>query len=226
MPNSSNVKETIDERILRLLGLEDVFDLDYDTYLTLLKEMMVRGRMPKSKIPTEEVELLTGEYKRVKGRSGRFNVRKKKIRTESFGVSRINVATQKIKSEKLLPARTQQLYLPPAKSIGDTSQKAESHLRDISNSLAAIIKILNSSIQLDKKNSEKRRIEREKLKREGEESKLEKGLGLVKKAISKVISPVKNILSSIIDFFIKLFWARVTYKLLRSEEHTSELQSH
>jgi hypothetical protein len=28
----SNSKETIDERVLRLLGLEDVFDLDYDTY--------------------------------------------------------------------------------------------------------------------------------------------------------------------------------------------------
>ena len=62
----SNSKETIDERVLRLLGLEDVFDLDYDTYLTLLKEAMVKGRMPRTSIPTEEIELLTGEYKRVK----------------------------------------------------------------------------------------------------------------------------------------------------------------
>ena len=30
--------ENIDERILRLLGLEDVFDIDYDTYMTLLRE--------------------------------------------------------------------------------------------------------------------------------------------------------------------------------------------
>ena len=37
MPNS-NQKEVIDTRILRLIGLEDVFDLDYETYLTLLKE--------------------------------------------------------------------------------------------------------------------------------------------------------------------------------------------
>ena len=58
--DTSNVKESIDERILRLLGLEDVFDLDYDTYLTLLKEAMVKGRMPKTMIPTEEIEALTG----------------------------------------------------------------------------------------------------------------------------------------------------------------------
>jgi hypothetical protein len=37
----SNPKEEIDARVLRLIGLEDVFDLDYETYLTLLKEAMV-----------------------------------------------------------------------------------------------------------------------------------------------------------------------------------------
>ena len=38
------VSEKIDERILRLLGLEDVFDIDYDTYLTLLKEAIVAAQ--------------------------------------------------------------------------------------------------------------------------------------------------------------------------------------
>ena len=87
--DTSNVKESIDERILRLLGLEDVFDLDYDTYLTLLKEAMVKGRMPKTTIPTEEIEALTDEYKRVKGKKnkGRFEVKKgKKINSTLFGV--------------------------------------------------------------------------------------------------------------------------------------------
>ena len=37
----SNATETIDARILRLIGLEDTFDLDYDTYITLLKEAAV-----------------------------------------------------------------------------------------------------------------------------------------------------------------------------------------
>ena len=36
------VSESIDERILRLLGLEEVFDMDYATYLSLLKEKHLR----------------------------------------------------------------------------------------------------------------------------------------------------------------------------------------
>ena len=216
MPNSSNVTENIDERVLRLLGLQDVFDLDYDTYLLLLKEEMVKGRMPKSRIPVEEVEVLTSEYKRVKSKKGlgRFKVKKRKISTQSFGVAAVNVVTKKIKSEKLLPLNQQQLYLPPGKSVTGGASKTGSYLNDISQSIGKIIKILTTNLQVDKKNSEKRRIEKERSKREGEESKLEKGLGLVKKAVSKVIAPVKNILSSIIDFFMKMFLARVTYKLL------------
>ena len=35
------VDEDIDERVLRLLGIEDVFDIDYATYKTLLKEKMM-----------------------------------------------------------------------------------------------------------------------------------------------------------------------------------------
>ena len=31
-------EEEVDERILRLLGLDDVFDIDYDTYKSLLRE--------------------------------------------------------------------------------------------------------------------------------------------------------------------------------------------
>ena len=74
----SNATETIDARILRLIGLEDIFDLDYDTYITLLKEAAVKGRMPKTTIPIEEVELLTEELKRVKSKKdkGRFKVKK------------------------------------------------------------------------------------------------------------------------------------------------------
>ena len=52
------VAEQIDERILRLLGLEDVFDLDYDTYMTLLREAMVKG---KNKLSDREVALLSNE---------------------------------------------------------------------------------------------------------------------------------------------------------------------
>ena len=64
--DDQQVDENIDEEILRLLGLEDVSDLDYDEYKTLLKERMAAGRMPGNDIPSEDTERLTEEFKRVK----------------------------------------------------------------------------------------------------------------------------------------------------------------
>ena len=45
---------------------------------------MMEGRMADSKMPSDEVELLTNEFKRVKGNTGRFKVKKQKINFESF----------------------------------------------------------------------------------------------------------------------------------------------
>ena len=72
------VDEEVDERILRLLGLDDAIGIDYATYKTLLRERMAAGRMSDSKIPTEETEILTEEFKKVKRKTGRFKVKKKK----------------------------------------------------------------------------------------------------------------------------------------------------
>ena len=77
--NEDLVREDIDEVILRLLGLEDVFDLDYATYKTLLREKMMTGRMSNTKMSSEETELLTNEFKRVKAKTGRFKVVKKPV---------------------------------------------------------------------------------------------------------------------------------------------------
>ena len=81
----NSVSEQIDERILRLLGLDDVFDLDYDTYVTLLKEAIVVG---KDKIPQEELALLANERKRIRGKQGRFRPKKEKITADKCGPDR------------------------------------------------------------------------------------------------------------------------------------------
>ena len=78
------VDDEIDERILALLGLENINDIDYATYKTLLREKMAEGRMTSTQMPTEEVELLTKEFKRVKSATGRFKVKRKKINVGSF----------------------------------------------------------------------------------------------------------------------------------------------
>ena len=61
------VGDDVDERILRILGLEDVVDIDYDTYRILLRERMVADRMGGNLV-TEEAELLSEEWKRVKSK--------------------------------------------------------------------------------------------------------------------------------------------------------------
>ena len=217
MPNSSNVTEIIDERILRLLGLKDVFDLDYDTYRLLIKEVLVKISLGKLRIPDVERDLLKDELKKYRssGKEGRFKIKEKKISTQSFGAANFSTQTKKIKREKLLPQyQPQQLRLPPGKADNKAESSIGSYLSDISKSLANIIKILNASIKLDKKTDESGRKTREKSAREKEETNLEKGFRLVKKTLSKVLTPVKNILSSIIDFLMKMFLARATYKLL------------
>ena len=78
------VDEEIDERILNLLGLDDTFDIDYKTYMTLLKERMASARMAKSQIPTEESEIITEEFRRVKRKTGRFKIKTKKISVQDF----------------------------------------------------------------------------------------------------------------------------------------------
>ena len=56
------VDEIVDKDILRLLGLENVNDLDYDDYKTLLRERVAAGRMPGNDIPYRRY---TKTYRRI-----------------------------------------------------------------------------------------------------------------------------------------------------------------
>ena len=84
---SDLVSEEVDERILKLIGLDDVFDIDYGTYASLLKERLVASRSFDKKLSSEEDELLVKEFKRVKGKVGRFKLKKKNITAESIGTT-------------------------------------------------------------------------------------------------------------------------------------------
>ena len=85
------VTETIDARILRLVGLEQAFDLDYETYLILLKEAQVKG---KNTLAPEEQAILANERKRVRGKVGRFKPKTKTIRVDN--ITSVGKVSQKI----------------------------------------------------------------------------------------------------------------------------------
>ena len=199
------VNEKIDEKILRMLGLEDVFDIDYDTYSTLLKEKMVAARMVKQRIPTEEVELITNEWKRIKGKKGRFKV--KKITAASFKKGTavgINLGKQK------LLGGVKPLALPPATD----KMTGKSDIQEIIGLLGEIIKSLTQQNQNQKKASERSRKEAEDTKRSLAESKLESGFKKAIQVAEKIIAPIKSVLRRIIDFFTAIFVGRAIYLLL------------
>lgn len=202
----SNPTETIDSRILRLIGLEDVFDLDYETYLLLLKEAMVKGRMSKSSIPTEEIELLTNEYKRVKSKkdAGRFQVKTKKITAKSFTIG-----------GKKLPGTKGTKALPGTGiGISPVSKSLEDNIATIASSVISIADVMRRQAKIASDSAAYDRRQAENEKRAVAESNLEKRFEGLKKAAEKIIAPVKGVLSKIFDFLTKIFFGRILYKLV------------
>jgi hypothetical protein len=134
-----SVSEKIDERILRLLGLEDVFDIDYDTYLTLLKEVIVAG---SKKLPQEELALLANERKRIRGKKGRFSPKKDKI------------TASKVATTKLLKGTKKTLALPPSQI-----NMMSGGFDGIGKTLDSILKTLGSKFKFDQKQADEDRKE-------------------------------------------------------------------
>lgn len=195
------VDEQIDERILRLLGLEDIFDIDYATYKTLLREKMAAARMSGANIPAEEDELLVEEFRRVKRNTGRFKVKKKKIKVEDI---------QKTSPLGKLKGVTQspQKLLPPGK------EEEKDYIGDIIKSLDNIIELLKNQNTLIKDTAESQRKKAEKDKREKLEAGLEKGFQKTIDGAMKMIAPVKSILQKIIDFIMAILIGRFLVKLI------------
>jgi hypothetical protein len=196
----NSVSEKIDERILRLLGLEDVFDLDYDTYMTLLKEAIVTG---SNKLPQEELALLANERKRIRGKKGRFKPKKDKITAEK-------VATTK--------------FLKPAKKYGAlstlVSKKDTSVPQDtlgIGKPLESIAKTLAALLSFRKKTAESERRDKESQKRTKQEEGLEgfkKGISAVSSAAKKMLAPFQSIIDRIWRFIFFTLLGRAFTQLM------------
>ena len=175
------VNETIDARILRLVGLEDVFDLDYETYLVLLKEAQVKG---KNTIPVEEQALLANERKRIRGKIGRFKIKSKTIRAD-------NITSVRTIGRKLLPA---------AKGVG-TEPPIVKSLLAISKTVESISLSLTEQSKEENKEAEENRKEEENKKRAKREETLESSAKKVMAAAKKLFAPVKGIFDSIFNYF-------------------------
>ena len=201
------VDEKIDERILRIIGLEDVFDIDYDTYISLLKEQSVLISTGKSKIPREEEILIQDEFKRVKKRKGTGRFKVSKITAASFKKgTAVGLNLQKLSAEVNSPP----LMLSPAME----SAEKINEIVEIKDALKEIIGYLTQQNKDAKKKAELDRRTTENRKRAEKESALEKGSGKVMKIAEKILAPVKSLLQRIIDFITAVFFGRALIKLI------------
>ena len=196
--------EQIDERIVRLLGIQYTFDIDYDTYLILLREAIVKGQ---SKLPPEELALLSNERRRLSGKKGRFRVNKKRVNINSPSFTKFLKPTVTPISSPIAPPQ-----LP--EGAGATSNldldSLQRPLDSIKNTLQAILGVRQSSLEYDRKSLENdRRQKRE----EGLEG-VKRGMDMVKEATQKFISPFQNILDRIWKFIFFTLLGRTFGQLL------------
>ena len=181
--------EDIDPSILSALGLDDGVDIDYDTYKTLLREKMAAGRMTDTKMSSSETKMFTDEYKRTKGKTGKFVVN-----TNKTNVNKI------INSGRALTGgvRGGALVRRDASKQEDNKEQIEDAVTEtipdsfikVSAALDSINQILARQLNLDKKEADTEKSEAEQAKRESKEEGAEKGR--IKSVVTGVANVVKK----------------------------------
>jgi len=216
------VKENIDSRILRLLGLEDVFDLDYSTYATLLKEKLIEVTRGRRGVPHEEVELLKNEFKRVRTKEGRFAPKAKKVRVD-------NVTN--LGSMRRLPGTADKKKSPSQQKTEErkeqqNTKKVADIFTNIKKSLSSINKTIKDQLRLDRRRFGFNRRRAENDRRRDRENKLEsvKQQDLISKRTQKVFTPFKSFFDNLINFVVQTLLGRAVEKFFEFAEDPQNKQ--
>ena len=224
------VAEQIDERILRLLGLEEVFDLDYDTYMTLLREAMVKGA---NKLPQEELALLANERKRIRGLEGRFKPEPRKITVDSIsGIG--NIISKKIALPGAgilaLSQKTAQLQqaveAPPQEQVFQQSIPQDQFV-ELNRTLSSILDTVNKLYDLEVRKAGEAALLAEKKSRRGREESAESASNVSQKAsqaFQNVVAPFQNILDKIFGFVKFIFLGKIFLQLVEWMKDPSNVE--
>ena len=184
------VNESIDERIVNILGLGQVFDIDYATYLTLLKEKLVQVSMGGGSLAREEQMLLQDEFRRVKGKVGRF-----KINRRTANVGAISGSTPlKVSKDKFF--LTSSAVIPENPGVAKVSED----LKGIHEALDKLLGEIKADNAEEKKQAELERRQKIRNRRVAREKLLEKSQQKVSRVVNKLFTPVRGILDSIFRF--------------------------
>ena len=214
------VDEDVSETILRALGLEEVFDIDYGTYRTLLKERMMADRMGQS-MDSAEAEAITEEFKRIKGKVGRFRIKKQKVDTG-------NIATPKggtnagMKNFLALKGDTQEA--PAQAEPTENFTKTNSILDEILSTIQNLFKF-------EQRRDAKNQRDADRKKKQGREDKLESGSGIakgLKKAAAAILKPIQGPLEYLINFLKYTFLTYIVknlFKWFQNPDNQKKLES-
>lgn len=204
-------REQIDESLLSLLGIEDVFDLDYEDYMQLIRERLQSGSFGKEKLSELDLARLANERKRVRGKKGRFKVVKASVKREPKG--RISSKTKLLSGSKILQQKTSEEKVAPEK------------LTSIDEALDNILKSIRDDAKLEKEIADDNKKKKENETRKNKEEKLEKGRGkkLLENA-KKVIKPFQSIFDRIFKFLLGVVAGRLFVKITEwfSDEENKE----
>lgn len=223
------VEEDIDSQILSILGLEDVFDLTYEEYASLLKEASVKGRMTNSQMTTESVELVTEEFKRVKNKTGKFKVKPKKVDINKVMNRRAPTPSGAIvKPQKLIPPSVDVTEeVKPKVDVENLQDDLLDGIGNILESLITIRNVLGSQNKIEEKSVEKGRKETEKKKKKEREATLEKKKPSFK--LPQMLSkPVDDFFGAIKNFFKNVLLGSVVlgiFKWLKDPKNQEAINS-
>ena len=212
----------IDPQIAELLGLDFTADLDREDYISLLKERMMAGRMSSSKLSSEETELITDEFKRVKRDTRKkFKVKKTKITADTF--KKKTPSLRAGSNQKALPGtgRGGELSIrktkvnPGALVKPGGEEQEQSILEKILASVNSILGTLKKDQNRKKKIENQERRKGERSKRKSKEDKLESGIfkGLAKVA-KKILKPVEGLLSRIFKFIGTILIGKILQRIV------------
>ena len=204
-------EEEIDERILRLLGLDFIGDIDYATYSNLLREWSAAARLADTKVSTEEAELVTNEFRRVRRKVGRFKINKKVVNRGE--VSPIKKAAGFITGSP----PDQPPLLPPGDGGGNNPPRKPTLLQvviSIRKTCDSILKMMENQLKGIRNQVAKDRKIGEKTRRGNREKELEKTFKRVTNLTKKILTPTVPIIKQIMDFIGKVLLGRILVKLV------------
>jgi hypothetical protein len=217
-PSNQVTTESLNEVVIRLLGINDGDELSYQTYFERIKKKLFISRAGGKELPREEDELLRSELKRVrkiKDQGLRFKVKKVKVNTQSASVPPSSTPSQQtqdtnknsssaIVKRKDAIVKSKGGQLIPYEDLKPKEEtKEQKGFTNIKRTLDSILSILASKFKFEQKEADTQRKDEEEKKREKRESLLEgfkKGFGKVVSLTKKMLSPFDAIIERIKRF--------------------------